>query len=61
MIILEGSAAQFVFRALALRDDFLVLHPQCLPQEDLNSERGRKELNRIAMEWTKTYIVHFEG
>ena len=48
---------QFVFRALALRDEFLALHPQCWLQEDLNNPSGRKELNRIAMEWTKTYII----
>ena len=49
---------QFVFRALALRDEFLALNDLHQMHGNYNNEWARKKMINIAMTWTEKYRVH---
>ena len=49
---------QFVFRALALRDEFLALNDLHQMHGNYNNEWSRKKMIEIAMTWTTKYRVH---
>ena len=49
---------QFVFRALALRDEFLALHDLHQAHGNYNNEWARKRMIDIALTWTAKYRVH---
>ena len=57
-----GKCVSFsLFRALALRDEFVALHDLRQTQGNFNNEWARKQMIEIATTWTAKYIVHGEA